>query len=1083
MAFEPRMSRFQPTRVSPPARPIRAADSDLQDKHIADIPESSIPELSNISPEDVELLDAVMKRAGPSATSFLNVYKAYNDLRNELGLDPRDEIIYKKLLKLGTVKETDWRDKWNAVKSKYGYRNKQVKLPRNATDNKRKPTPSLPTRRFVKQSASITRTRTGYSRTPDSRELVSRVSDLESDEPQYHNTPHFVPRQSLSPSPSETLNPQNGFAMPSHARLKSYSQPISDVNSIATDEYGAPSSTPPSYRTVAKEVPIVQSRVSAAPQVTKQLLKPTTPLDVDSARRAVAQARERRGSVSNRDETWKKIKMEQAEKTAEQYYQEKLIERCWEVWKSVFEWGIVTCRQIDEARDNLCLRINLQRWQKALASRRKKYQDAIEILDRSFLKRSFAMWVLRLKSKQQENWRRAMRMGMKKMKERRELLLKRRSWTEWRSSFHYQLAVQRYDDLLLITFFKRWQDKFMLLDRLSLLLQKARKKQLARTWAKWNRGLELRLIERRLIERMNSQIMNNALKNWWKQIKYLQKADVFYDWTLMRRSFESWKTSRDRINILEAEILKYPNLQKKFLLRRFIRIWKAEEAGKLLERVVRIKCMNSAWSIWQERLERQQFNQRVAHLHATRNNNNLLTNAFEVWLQRWVTYRKLRLFAKQYRAKSVQHHVFLHWHTAARGWEEIAKLAPNLNSTFTQRLFFKKWRIDMVLRQKELLLKRRRLKRIFFEWVRQAHQDRSVKYIQKKLAQDMVINALSRWTRAVVKVKIRELEFVEQQEQVMQKAVFTQWKALFIRHLDALSLLESHLFVQTDECLRRTFHRWFTTAQITHHRRISLQKKEDKLKLIQAAKVWDNWRSRFVEQKLHAKETEFVEVIRLKLLFCMFRAWCSKTKPLLALRFHTTCLKKRHFGIWKLRLLQFQVAREKHRSTLLVRHMNKWVETCRARIALRKAARSRSRGRYLEQLPSAIPRLSDSVASRGASKPPSLYEIRDDASEDKVDSSISLLSKAADNKATIASIMNLRRFKKGSPPASSTDSRGREVSPVRSIKSVSTRDGNGASSSKRPSMLGNGEGRRSRLWAELQEVRRKSKRSQAGDLA
>lgn len=75
------------------------------------------PELQNLTPGDIEILDAVIKRAGPSATTFFTIFKAYSDVLNERGLDPQEVVYYGKLLKLGTLKGKNWGDKWEMVKT------------------------------------------------------------------------------------------------------------------------------------------------------------------------------------------------------------------------------------------------------------------------------------------------------------------------------------------------------------------------------------------------------------------------------------------------------------------------------------------------------------------------------------------------------------------------------------------------------------------------------------------------------------------------------------------------------------------------------------------------------------------------------------------------------------------------------------------------------------------------------------------------------------------------------------------------------------------------------------------------------
>jgi protein SFI1 len=75
------------------------------------------PELQNLSPQDIRIIDAVIERAGPSATTFFTVFKAYSEVLKEHGLDPQEVVYYGKLLKLGTLRGKNWGEKWVSVKS------------------------------------------------------------------------------------------------------------------------------------------------------------------------------------------------------------------------------------------------------------------------------------------------------------------------------------------------------------------------------------------------------------------------------------------------------------------------------------------------------------------------------------------------------------------------------------------------------------------------------------------------------------------------------------------------------------------------------------------------------------------------------------------------------------------------------------------------------------------------------------------------------------------------------------------------------------------------------------------------------
>lgn len=118
------MSNFRPTRASPPSKHANLSNRARQTS-VSDISRSSVvssSELQALTRQDIEFLDAVIQRASPTATTFLTVFKAYNDILNERGMDPQNEVVYYgKLLKLGTLKGKSWGDKWRMVKLQQGH--------------------------------------------------------------------------------------------------------------------------------------------------------------------------------------------------------------------------------------------------------------------------------------------------------------------------------------------------------------------------------------------------------------------------------------------------------------------------------------------------------------------------------------------------------------------------------------------------------------------------------------------------------------------------------------------------------------------------------------------------------------------------------------------------------------------------------------------------------------------------------------------------------------------------------------------------------------------------------------------------
>lgn len=83
--------------------------------------------LSGLRPNDIALIDEIIERSPRSATTFLTVFKAYNEVLHERGLDASNDVVYyKMLLKVGVVRGHDWGTKWDTVKAQQGYGRQHV---------------------------------------------------------------------------------------------------------------------------------------------------------------------------------------------------------------------------------------------------------------------------------------------------------------------------------------------------------------------------------------------------------------------------------------------------------------------------------------------------------------------------------------------------------------------------------------------------------------------------------------------------------------------------------------------------------------------------------------------------------------------------------------------------------------------------------------------------------------------------------------------------------------------------------------------------------------------------------------------
>ncbi|KAK2466973.1 hypothetical protein APHAL10511_001231 [Amanita phalloides] len=1058
------MPDFRPTRASPPAHRTRI----VRHKSPTDLSIRSEQQLKNLRPEEIDFLDAVFERAGPTAVGFMPVFEAYNGVLADRGL-AKDEVVgYAKLLKVGNWRGETWREKWREVKGTFGYSSKRGDRPRSSRDFNH-------TRKFPSSGEHQTK----LAPQPPGIEIVAS---------QRHNIPQ-IPYRMWSPSPSEITTgsrERNVFPhAPVHNRdLGPISAFRSGAGSIASEDNGSPSTAPPSYKTTDKEVLSV-ARFSGLVQSSRRIsIKPSNPVDASAARQVVAAARKRKGSVVNEDAAWKKIQMERDEAEAQRIYQDRLLERFWGTWKNGYEWIIVTGKQLHEARDNLLLRITLQYWRKKLASRQLLHEHAMITLGRKRLKQYFNLWVGRLKLRRQEKWRQDMRMRMKAIQDKQESRIEKYAWAQWRRRYDLHLASQNYNSQLTLAFFKRWKMKLANVDRLNTIAYDAHRlasrRLIIQIWMKWQHALKLLLTEKIVMRRGCMKVMERVVTIWRKRARDFQTAQAFYHFSLVKDSLKSWKTARDRLRRMDDRVNKHVARQDTLLLRAIMRIWKARESGVLLERVINLRCLRERMLTWQRRLEEQKQNENRALQYAMRPRSSVLATAVNSWRQNFITRRNAYSYATQCHSMQLLDRMLLSWRIALRTRLKRAKLARVADKFFATRRTWRIWRFQLENRRREALLKTfelSQLKKWFLGWSQRAQRTRA-RRISEHTIRDMVVKRLARdaldhWTKAIIKVKLRELEVAQQRDFSVQAIAFGKWKVACIRHAEELSLMESYQYVKREECLRRFLHRWLAATRTARHRRITLKEKEEEIHIVFLAKVWDKWRERFVEEKLRTMERNVVLQNRRNLMFRTFGVWHSKTKSLPALRFHATHVKAKYFAVWRSALpaaLQAKKAREAYQSTILSRYMKKWTEMYRAEMAIKAVARAR----YL-RLPTAIPRSTGSTRAD--------TRRMDNLDHESIPSISTFLSRPSSHEGKIASM--LRKKRNDTSPARSSISalHQREVSPTRSNTSIATRSTRDVpstctSGSKAPVMDGE---KRSRLWLELREVQRKNKSLRSRD--
>ncbi|GJE87193.1 hypothetical protein PsYK624_032760 [Phanerochaete sordida] len=1029
------MSRFRPPRASSPPKPSKHSLAALSD--ILEISSSSslqplCPELATLTPDEVNFIDALLERVSANASPSI-VFNAHGELSKERGLEPDQELaIYRKLLKVLTRKGRNFGEKWDTARQQLPFLAGPSR-PRTTTEPPpRSVRPLASTSAATTHRAQILSRLTGtlkaFERDDDAFTLHSHqedATDIQSEAPTEAETEadqtyraHAVrtstaARRPVSPTITMTTNSLGLSTAPpppaSTARSRTLAYQASlkrafptrapaawdaETSEATADTARASSSIPPSYGAATREIdPPVQSLPKHTPlralakAQSKAIDTPPSPttshyVPVAAARAAITQARERRGTVLNEDEAWKKIRIARYEEDADRFRDEKLLERYWEAWRAAYQWVETTAEQIAEARNLYLVRDALHRWRSATAAQRDLYARVAATADNRRLKAVLQLWRGRLRERKQLQWRQDMRARMKAVRDGHDRALVRGAYEQWRQAFRLRLAEQQYYRGLATRVFKRWRSRLVQMDQIEdrgdQLVALREKRQLARFWDLWRKEVAVRRAEGVLTRSVGLRILTTAFDAWKQRLHEVRLADDFHDHLIVKRALRSWKTARDRIRTLERRAAKHEARQNEVLLRAVWRVWKAHERGRLVENAVDKGVLHRVWSTWVQRLQQHREREAKALAFSTRGSSALAVSAMRRWREVHTSHQNAQAFAVQYYNTQLAYRMLFAWRLQLRAHAKQARQARHAEKYFVTRSAWHKWVEKAQEKKRERKVKEfeeRVAGKYLREWCRRAQVERQMKLseevIRKRVELRIMSNALNRWTNRVADVKFREFETQKRYETAIVTSAFNKWKALCIRHVNDLSLMESYKYVKREETLRKVFYRWLSLARKTRSRRQLLQQKEEELKLAVVAGAWDKWRERYLDIRLQPVADAFLAQHERNLVFRAFGIWHSKTKSLPAVRFHASHLKGRYWAIWRdamPRALQSKQARELHQKNVLTKAFEKWVQAYRTKLELKAVARAR----YL-RLPTAAPRQTRSAPPPKPSTAPPDY--------------------------------------------------------------------------------------------------------------
>ncbi|KAI0273395.1 hypothetical protein BC834DRAFT_921486 [Gloeopeniophorella convolvens] len=931
----------------------------------------SAPELTRLTPAEVEFLDAVISRAPPSATTFIHIFKAYNDVLSERGLDAESEVdYYKKLLKIGTLKGDNWASKWRAVKVQNGYADTSATTRAAPAPTAKKNTSLLPKTPLPQVKVAAT----ASSSTSSTARLLQRLKTLQ------HEPAKRAPEPSESAADddhlsqtelTETETEPPPRAVPARTRGRSSTELTETNNSLGLDigptTTYAPSSTAAPSRSmftrwperdpeIDKSVPFLTSTPPISPyKPAARAVPPPTPTPAkpqiaratpwsSTPRRPQADLRAPpRQAEADEDDAWNKIRMAQDEKIADRLYNERLLERCLEVWKQGSQWITVTTAQVAQARDTFVLRLAIHKWRAALARTRELAAHADARAAAARKATALGYWHARLHGRRQAAWRADMRARMHTLRARRDAALRKDAWARWRQLYQSRLVQQRGAARALGRCFAAWRARLAEVRALGAHAEeRARERDgvaVVQCWDAWRRAAELRGLERALAEKVHGRVLREAVEVWRQRTREQQKADALRDAALKQSILNHWKGALLRVRTLERRAEKHVARQEDVLVRAVVRVWKAHERGRLLERVQNTRLVRQAWEAWRKRLRHHKNLEATAVSFAQRTQSHSAAAAVRAWQKRLAKQQGAQTFAVQYANAQLQYRCLFRWRVRLRTELKLFRQAKVAEKYFVVRRMWRVWKNKAEERTRERRLReweRVRAAKVFAEWKEKALRARRLRIaeqeVQKRIGERVLKDALGHWTNRVIAVKLRELEVVQQRDKTIVLSAFIKWKKVCIRHAEELSLMESYQEVKREENMRRMFSKWLAATRRVRHRRMILHEKENEMQRIQLENAWDKWRGRFEAERLLPLERTFILQSQHATMYRAFAIWRSRTKSLPAVR-------AKYWQIWRdamPRALQAKEAREMDKNKVLTG------SSCRTTaLALRAVARAR----------------------------------------------------------------------------------------------------------------------------------------------
>ncbi|KAF8326021.1 uncharacterized protein EI90DRAFT_3018764 [Cantharellus anzutake] len=925
---------FEPPRSSTPSSKAKGPGS-TSAKHgnsTFSSAASSITPLPELTPEQIDIIDAIIKRAPENTTTFLAVYKAYEEVLEQRGIESTPDVnYYKILLQIGVIKAQYWKDRWRIAKEMLGSRSMGEHSYSVAAPNSQGSS-------FLSDSLiSHSEPHPAISGTPGVR--TSRKSVYHTPRPVTSmSAPLFQYRASTPTKSDKFSGGSTPLTAPSvlkpsrNAPLKLSPLIAGDVESDVSYRAHAPQSNHASEEDDSHNVPGPSRPFNPRPvsmdaiprQHSNSLLatKPFQDRPTSSKGRLEQQpslplvGTAEKGA--NGHDFWE---VEEMEQTADDFRQELLLRHCLHIWRDGSRWISTTLEQVSNARDHILLKSCFHEWLDTQRRRADLEGRVSRINDIRILRVAVRSWHEALEEKKRREFREGVRRRFILIRNSVDSRIKREVLKKWLLSFRYLRMEALLETNLQRRMLLMWRNRFVDLRRFEQAAgefqEESRRFTIARIIDLWKRKVELRHAESLVSAVIARRTTGRALEIWLRT-NLSRKVSI-----QVRR-------------------------QNGLLLRAVFRVWVAKERGALLVRIRQTRLVLHALRTWHEKC--RCIKRLNANATAFLESRSLLLfkEAYHHWHSRLVALNASLASAQVY----YTHHLMvrkLHTWRAQRKFElRRVKQARIARRWFIKRACWSKWRGALEEKNRGRRLQtwnQGLLRRLFIEWQDIAAQKRRNNtlsaHIEDGIATRIQRQTLHHWMRRVIDFRERALRVQQIEEVRLRRVAFSKWVDMLARHSDDVALMQSFRDVKTEEFLRRALLHWIQAAQKSMNRRERLERKQDEMKLSLMSAAWDRWRDRFLEEKLHSIEFDVGRQMESNLLFRAFRLWESKTRSIPAIRLHATCMKRKALNKWHKALPRARLehrARESERGTALRRAFQRWQGAYRAKMTLKAVA-------------------------------------------------------------------------------------------------------------------------------------------------